>query len=240
VGIPDGYVLVDLHNHTDNSYDASNTLADYERAHADGRFDVLGITDHNRIDGAIELAERASFPVVVGIEIDSGQGELIGLFLMAPIPTGLGALETAHAVHEQGGIVYAQHPFFPLVGEPLRAEARERLADAGLIDVVEIRNGGPFTGRFDAKARAWALERGLPTAGSSDAHDPPDIGRVVTAIPQGPLTAAALPERLRDGIVLDRHRNSLAQLATKAYYRTVPEVPRRLRGEPRRRRRPQG
>ncbi len=226
---------VDLHNHSDRSFDASNTLHDYERAYAEGRFDVLGITDHNRIDGAIELAEQASFPVVVGVEIDSGQGELIGLFLTELVPHGLGAIETAQAIREQGGIVYLQHPFFPLVGEPMGPQTRASLADAGLIDIVEIRNGGPFTGRFDAKARAWALERGLPTAGSSDAHDPGDIGRVVTAVLPGPLTAEALLERLRRGIVVDEHRNSIAQIATKIYYRTVAEVPRRLRGERRRR-----
>ncbi len=84
----------------------------------------------------------------------------------------------------------------------------------------------------------WALERGLPGAGSSDAHDPPDIGRVVSAIRPGPLTAAALPERLRRGTVLDEHRSSLAGIAWKAYYRTLPEAARRLRGEPPRRRKP--
>ncbi len=73
-GTPD--LRLDLHNHTDRSFDASNTLRDYERAHAAGRFDILGVTDHNRIDGAIEFAERASFPVVIGVEIDSGEGEL--------------------------------------------------------------------------------------------------------------------------------------------------------------------
>ncbi len=236
--IPAGYVLLDLHNHSDRSYDASNTLEDYERAHAAGRFHVLGITDHNRIDGALDLAGRASFPVVVGMEIDTADGELIGLFLAEPLPPRRAAAETAEAIRAQGGLVYLQHPFYPLIRKPLPAALRESLAEAGLIDVVEVRNGGPFTGPFDRRARSFALAKGLAAAGASDAHEPPDIGRVVTAVPPGPLTAAALPERLRQGIVLDRHRSSVAQIATKARYRFLAEIPRRLRREPRRRRLP--
>ena len=74
-------MLVDLHNHTDHSPDSRNRLRDYERAHARGRFDVVAITDHNTIAGALEFRERASFPVIVGQEIDTTEGELIGLFL---------------------------------------------------------------------------------------------------------------------------------------------------------------
>jgi hypothetical protein len=236
--IPAGYVLLDLHNHSDRSYDASNTLGDYERAHAAGRFHVLAITDHNRIDGALDFAGRASFPVVVGMEIDTSQGELIGLFLTEPVPARLGVLETAEAIRAQGGLVYLQHPFYPLIRKPLTATVRESLAAAGLIDVVEVRNGGPFTGPFDRRARGFALAKDLAAAGASDAHEPPDIGRVVTAVPPGPLTAAALPERLRQGIVLDRHRSSVAQVATKARYRFFAEIPRRLRREPPRQRLP--
>jgi hypothetical protein len=238
VSIPDSYVLVDLHNHSDRSYDGSNTLEDYERAHAAGRFDVLAITDHNRIDGALDFAEHARFPVVVGMEIDTGEGELIGLFLAEAVPPGLGATETAQAIRGQGGLVYLQHPFYPLIRKPLEAQVREDLAAAGLIDIVEVRNGGPFTGSFDRKALRWAAANGLPAAGASDAHEPPDIGQVVTAVPPGGLTPALLPERLRQGVVIDRHRSSLAQIATKARYRFFAEIPRRLRGEPRRRRLP--
>ena len=236
MSIPPGYELLDLHNPTDRSYDASNRLEDYERARAGERFHVLAITDHNRIDGAVDLRERASFPVVVGMEIDTAEGELIGLFLEEPVPLGLGAVETAERIRGQGGLVYLQHPFYPLVRDPLTPAAREALTAAGLIDVVEVRNGGPFTGRFDARARAWAAARGLPMGAGSDAHEPPDIGQCVVAAPPGPLTAAALPGRLRESVVVDRHRSSVAQIATKARYRFFAEIPKRLRGEPRRRR----
>lgn len=215
MSVPEGWQLLDLHNHTYRSYDARNRLEDYERAHAAGRFDVLAITEHNRIDGAVELAASASFPVVVGQEIDTGGGELIGLFLSEEIERGLPIEETAIAIRAQGGLVYLPHPFYRLIRHPVLEPARERLADDGLIDLVEVANGGPFTGRANGRARDWALARDLPGAAGSDAHEPGDIGTCVCAVPPGPLTAAALTERLREGRVLVRHRSVAVQLAAK-------------------------
>jgi len=235
---PPGYLLLDLHNHTHRSYDASNTLADYARAHTRGLFDVLAITDHNRIDGALELAAAAAFPVVVGMEIDTAEGELIGLFLERPIPYGLPARETAERIRGQGGLVYLQHPFYRLVRMPLLPASRSELVDRGLVDVVEGRNGGPFTGVPDSRARAFAAEHGLPVGAGSDAHEPPDIGTCCVAVPPGPLTPAGVLAGLRAGILVDRHRRSVAQIATKTRYRFVAEIPRRVRREPRRLRRP--
>jgi predicted metal-dependent phosphoesterase TrpH len=168
VPLPDGRVLLDLHNHSSRSYDASNRLEDYERAHAQGRFDVVAITDHNRIDGAVDLAQRASFPVIVGIEIDTAAGELIGLFLRDRIRPGLAARETAERIRAQGGLVYLQHPFYRLIRRPLTRDTREELARAGLLDVVEGRNGGPFTSGPDSRARSWAREHALPLGAGSE------------------------------------------------------------------------
>ena len=230
--------LVDLHNHTDCSYDATNRLEHYEHAYAVGLFHVLAITDHNRIDGAAMLRERASFPVVVGIELDTAEGELIGLFVEDRIPPGLAASETAERIRGQGGLVYLPHPFYTLVRRPLRASVRDALAGVGLVDVVEGRNGGPFTDRPDALARTWAAERGLPLGAGSDAHDPVDIGRCVVSVPAGPLEPASLVERLRLGRIVDNRRPSSLQIATKARHRFFAEIPKRVRGEPRRRRLP--
>ncbi len=87
--VPEGFELLDLHNHTHRSYDAVNRLEDYAAAHAAGRFDVLAITDHNVVAGALELARDAPFPVIVGQELDTADGELIGLFLQEAVPPGL-------------------------------------------------------------------------------------------------------------------------------------------------------
>lgn len=237
-GGPRARELLDLHNHTDCSYDATNRLEHYERAYAAGLFHVLAITDHNRVDGAARFRDRASFPVIAGIELDTAEGELIGLFVDDRIPPGLPARETAERIRAQGGLVYLPHPFYPFVRRPLRAPVRDRLAELGLVDVVEGRNGGPFTGRPDAQARRWAAAHGLPLGAGSDAHDPVDIGRVAVAVPAGPVEPASLLERLPLGRIVDRRRPSPCQIATKARYRFFAELPKRVRGEPRRRRLP--
>ena len=218
--VPEGWQLLDLHNHTYRSYDARNRPEDYERAHAAGKFDVLAITEHNRIDGAVELASAASFPVIVGQEIDTSGGELIGLFLLKEIERGRPLDETARTIRDQGGLVYLPHPFYRLIRHPVRESERTRLAEAGLIDIVEVANGGPFTGRANALAREWARERDLPAAAGSDAHEPRDIGTCVCAVPPGPVTPGSLPAQLREGRVIVRRRNVALQLAAKLRTRT--------------------
>jgi predicted metal-dependent phosphoesterase TrpH len=232
-----GRLLVDLHNHTFHSYDAQNRLADYERAHRQGRIDVVAITDHNTIAGALELRARATFPVIVGQEIDTADGELIGLFLEAPVPAGLPAAETAERIRAQGGLVYLQHPFYRIVRGRMRAQAREELRGRGLVDVVEAANGGPLAAADNARALAWARACGLPHAASSDAHEPAAIGTCVSSIPAAAVTAASLPGLLRAGTTVDRRPPAAVALARKAAGRTGTAL-RVLAGrEPLRRRR---
>lgn len=216
--------LVDLHNHTHHSYDAQNRLADYERARAEGRVDVVAITDHNTIEGALELAAAASFPVIVGEEIDTADGELIGLFLREDVSAGDSAVETARRIHGQGGLVYLQHPFYRIVRGRLRATAREQLRGLGLIDIVEAANGGPFASGANARALAWARASDLPYAASSDAHEPAAIATCLTSVPDGPIDAMRLPGLLRAGTAIDRRPSAVVALGRKAAGRTADAV----------------
>ncbi|MCY4086783.1 MAG: PHP domain-containing protein [Actinomycetia bacterium] len=220
MAVPADWQHLDLHNHSHRSHDAVNRLEDYERAHQAGMFHVLGITDHDRVDGALTLAERATFPVIVGEEITTADGELIGLFLCEQIPRDLPIVETAERIRAQGGLVYLQHPFYHLIRRPLTPRSRERLLDSGLVDIVEVVNGGPFTGHSNAKARGLAERYGLPKAAGSDAHAPVEIGRCLVAAPPGPLEPASLCERLREATIIDRRLSSRHAVATKLRTRT--------------------
>jgi len=233
-----GRLLVDLHCHTDRSYDARNRLADYERAHAQRRVDVVAITDHNTIAGAVALRSGASFPVIVGQEIDTADGELIGLFLEQPIPAGLRALDTAERIRAQGGLVYLQHPFYRLVRNRMGSAAREELRGRGLVDIVEAANGGPFTGPANARALAWARACGLPHAAASDAHEPAAIGTLLVSLPDKVVDARSLPALLRAGTVVDRRPQVVAAIGRKAVSRAHTAIAVGLRLEPLRRRRP--
>ena len=211
-----GRQLLDLHNHTHHSYDAQIRPADYERAHAAGLVDVVAITDHNTITGALELRERATLPVIVGQEIDTGDGELIGLFLEEPVPAGLPAIETAERIRAQGGLVYLQHPFYRLVRGRMRDTVREELRGRGLLDVVESANGGPFTAVANARALAWARASGVPHTASSDAHEAAMIGTCLVSAPAGPVDAASLPALLRAAAPVDRRPSAATALTVKA------------------------
>ena len=87
--LPDGWVRVDLHSHTMWSGDSTTTPDEIERAVVESGLDVLCITDHNAIKGAVQLADALPCRVVVGEELKTHAGELIGLFLTEHLPFGL-------------------------------------------------------------------------------------------------------------------------------------------------------
>lgn len=233
-----GVQRLDLHNHTHHSYDAQLTPSDYRRAHGAGLVDVVAITDHNTITGALELREQVDFPVIVGQEIDTADGELIGLFLTEPVAAGLPALETAERIRAQGGLVYLQHPFYRLVRGRMRDAAREELRGRGLIDVVEAVNGGPLTAAANARALAWARACDLPHTASSDAHEPLGVGTCVQLVPAGPVDAATLPGLLRAGRMLDAGPPAALAFGVKAAGRVATAIRVMAGREPPRRRQP--
>jgi predicted metal-dependent phosphoesterase TrpH len=227
-------MLVDLHNHTVHSPDSRNRLRDYERAHARGRFDVVAITDHDTIAGALEFRERSSFPVIVGQEIATADGELIGLFLETPLPSGLEAIETAERIHAQGGLVYLQHPFYRLIRGRLGPVVREQLCGRGLVDIVEARNGGPWAAAGNARALQWARTWGLPHAASSDAHEPAAIGSCLSVVADRHVDAASLPGLLRGATVIDRRSPAPVAVARHVAARARSSLEARLGRDPHR------
>jgi predicted metal-dependent phosphoesterase TrpH len=174
--------------------------------------------------------------VIVGQEIDTADGELIGLFLEDAVPIGLTAIETAERIHAQGGLVYLQHPFYRLTRRRLRPHAREQLRGRRLLDVVEARNGGPWAAAGNVRALQWARACDLPHAASSDAHEPTAIGSCLSVVADGRVDAASLPGLLRSATVIDRRSPApvaimrpAAGLARSALAVRLGREPRRMR-----------
>ena len=132
-----------------------------------GRLDVVAITDHDEIRGALRAREWAlarpelGVDVVVGEEISTRNGHLLGLFLAELVPPGLTALETIEVIHAQGGLAVAAHPFHPLrgvsrghasIGRMIRDDAIEAVNDAGV---------------FSAPYNAWAALRNVDAFGEN-------------------------------------------------------------------------
>src|SRR5919205_2038607 len=102
--------FADLHTHSNASFDSLASPASLVRTAASRGLTHLAITDHDRIDGALEARELApaiapELTVIVGEEIRTTDGDLICLFLERTIPPGLSAVEAIAAAREQGGLV---------------------------------------------------------------------------------------------------------------------------------------
>jgi predicted metal-dependent phosphoesterase TrpH len=192
---------IDGHSHTMWSGDASTTPAELAAALPDSGVDVLCITDHNSIDGAVRLAASGELgvAVVVGQELKTTEGELIGLFLTERIPFGLKPHEAVDAIRSQGGVVYVPHPFDEM-RHCMKADSLYGLAGDGGIDVVETMNAKTSLMSLNARAQGFAEEFGLAKAGGSDAHVPAALGAAWTDVDDDAdlTTASGFLAALRD------------------------------------------
>ncbi len=168
------------------SGDASTTPDELIAALPESGVDVLCITDHNNVEGALRFAESGELgiPVIVGEEVKTTAGELIGLFLTERVPFGLKPAEAVAAIKEQGGLVYVPHPFDGL-RHCMKEDALYGLARDGGLDVIETINAKTSLQSCNARAAAFAVEFGLAAAGGSDAHVPAALGAAWTDVDDG-------------------------------------------------------
>jgi predicted metal-dependent phosphoesterase TrpH len=156
---PDGRLRVDLHTHTMWSGDSTTTPDEFAAAIGASGLDVVCITDHNAIDGAVELRDRLACRVIVGEELRTAAGEIIGLFLTERVPMGISHVDAAKSIRDQGGVVYIPHPFDPL-RRNLTEAALYELAEADLIDAVEVLNAKTSLSSLNRRAAEFAVEFG--------------------------------------------------------------------------------
>jgi hypothetical protein len=173
---------VELHCHTYHSGDSlasPRALLDVCRRRG---IDRLAITDHNSLGGAQETAALDPERVIVGEEILTTEGELLGYFMTEEVPAGLSPLETIERLRRQAAVISVSHPF-----DHTRRGAWqiERLrAILPLVDAIETFNARAYSDRPNRKAEALAREVGLPGLAGSDAHAPFELGRGLTRLPQ--------------------------------------------------------
>ena len=165
------------------------------RAAASRGLTHLAITDHDRIAGALEgrdvaVSEGLPLTVLVGQEIRTRDGDLIGVFLERPVPSGLSTFDAIAEVRAQGGLVGIPHPFDRFRGSLLGDGAVEGLA--ALVDWVEIHNARIMLGNGNQRAAEFALEHDLPGVAVSDAHSVLEIGVAYVALDGDPSTPAGL------------------------------------------------
>lgn len=157
-----------IHLHTDYSYDSNisvEVLAAFIERKSIG---CIAVTDHDTILGAERLSAITSARVIVGEEVSTSDGHLIGLFLHEHVRPGMSALDTAAAIHDQGGVVLVPHPFIRALSCGL-GDTAWRIAPN--IDAVEVCNAQNLFRRADRLAHVFAKQTGLPMYVGADSHD---------------------------------------------------------------------
>ncbi len=158
---------IDLHTHSISSHDGGISVESYERAITSGLLDYIAITDHNQILFAQELHKKHGDSIIVGEEIMTEEGEIIGLFLETLIKPGLSVERTIYNIHEQEGLVYIPHPF-EKVRKGLQKNTLEHLIFD--IDIIEVFNARAFGRWKNMEALNLAKQHTKACAASSDAH----------------------------------------------------------------------
>ncbi|HET7701867.1 MAG TPA: PHP-associated domain-containing protein [Candidatus Limnocylindrales bacterium] len=181
----------DLHIHTQASDGVDPIAAILDHVERATDLDVIAITDHERIDAALaartmarELGHRVE--VVVGEEVSTLGGHLLGLFLTERVRPLRSLRTTIAEIHEQGGIAIPAHPLVPY---PLCAQGwvlRRLLADRDprvRPDAIEAFNPTMFGRPWHGRVVRFAARHGLPTVGNSDSHEAVAIGTGWTTFP---------------------------------------------------------
>jgi predicted metal-dependent phosphoesterase TrpH len=220
--------FADLHVHSSASFDSLASPASLVRTAAARGLTHLAITDHDRIEGALEARALAAeiaptLTVIVGEEVRTADGDLICLFLERAIPPGLSAEETIAEARAQGAIVGIPHPFDRFRGSLLKQAGMERLAP--LVDWVEAHNARVAVGRGNERAAAFAQSHGLGRLAASDAHSSFEVGVAYTVFDRDPSTPAGLLAALPGAELIPGRASFYVRLLTP-----IAKVVQRVRG----------
>ncbi|MDD4531150.1 MAG: PHP domain-containing protein [Candidatus Pacebacteria bacterium] len=166
---------IDLHCHTKYSYDASSSIESIISQGKKMGLDGIAITDHENTNGwdeAIKLGKKQNFLIVLGEEMKTTKGDVLGLFLKQRID---GYKKDPRWVMEeikkQGGLVIIPHPFHG--SEGFRDDITKYL---DLVDAVEIFNARKPGTSPDKKAKEFAEKNNLGMTAGSDSHYHKGIG----------------------------------------------------------------
>lgn len=175
----------DVHMHSTYS-DGMGTIEQIlEHVQNKTDLDVIALTDHDVIEGSLRMRDLWQqgdyrFDFIVGEEVSTKEGHLLGLFIEKRVPHGLSMERSVDLIHEQGGLAIIAHPLHPLFKHSCSRETMDRMHRSKDVwfDGVETWNAS-FCGIYanQQAMRANRLVYGLPELGNSDAHTLNAIGR---------------------------------------------------------------
>jgi predicted metal-dependent phosphoesterase TrpH len=178
----------DLHMHSTYSDGSATIKQILTHVQQSTNLDVIALTDHDVIEGSLRARDLWAngsyrFDFVVGEEVSTKEGHLLGLFIEKRIPPGLSIERSIDLIHEQGGLAVVAHPLHRLFRHSCQREVMDRIhANKDVwLDGIETWNAS-FCGIY-ANHVAMRVNRevyGLAELGNSDAHTANSIGSGVT------------------------------------------------------------
>jgi predicted metal-dependent phosphoesterase TrpH len=207
-------INIDLHVHTKYSKCAILNPAEIEPLALKRGLDAVAITDHNTIDGALEVKNHAKkIKVIIGEEIKTTKGEIIGYFLNKQIPPFLTPEETIKEIKRQGGLVSVPHPFDRLRSSRLETKTLEKILPN--IDMIEIFNSRDILTGQDFGLIEKACQMGAIPVAASDAHLSVEVGKSYISI-EDFETAEDFLENIKKSQYVKRKSPFWVHLVTKA------------------------
>lgn len=192
-------IRVDLQTHTNRSagcgWMSPETLV--RRAEAVG-LNGVAITDHNTMDAvaAARRTAREDFLVIPAEEIDTLEGQIIGLFLDHPIEPWQSPAAVFEAIHQQDGLAMLPHPF-----DATREHLRTIDEHADSIDAIETINSRCIRNRYNRLAEEFAERHDLTKTGGSDAHFSRELSTAHTQIESDASSSERMAAVVREAIV---------------------------------------
>jgi len=180
-----GWGKADLHLHTTHSDGYMSPVETIDIIAELAIVQVIAITDHDTTEGAFVAREYArrhhpQLGVIVGQEVTTGQGDVVGLFLQASLPHFATAAAAIEAIHQQDGLAVAVHPYVFGWGMESVNHAILHLP----FDAVEVRHGCPLSLPSNVLAKVVNnFGQRLPELGNSDSHIPYSTGQAFTWFP---------------------------------------------------------
>ena len=194
--------FADFHIHNRFSRDSILSEDKFIRVAMERGLTHVAVTNHNNVEGALAVRQRAAalgvseqLTVILGEEVSTSDGEVVGIFLERTIPRGLTADQTADEIHAQGGLVSIPHPFDPFRASHIKREPLERLAAAGKIDMIEVFNSRVTFSRHNDEAAEFAARYAIPGIACSDSHSAFEVAMSFNALP-----AFSTAQELREGL----------------------------------------
>lgn len=188
-------MIIDFHMHErtfspDSHMNLKEMVFEAKRKGLDG----ICITDHDEYglaEYAAKLSEIENFPIFVGVEYLSIEGDIVAFGIHDLPKKHLPAQEFIDWVNERGGVCIAAHPF----RSNSRGLEENLLTVKGLIG-IEVLNGSASNGA-NQKAMEYCMKLGLQPIGASDCHDLISLGRYATNVPMDCKTVDDLVKALK-------------------------------------------